>query len=80
MSCHRTKHKFRNYFIKLREAIETKDILKLKEKTLKQELTIKQIENKKLRGGSSSNIKWYDNLNEEFIDIDINKQRTMFFI
>lgn len=59
--------------IKLRESIETKDILKLKEKTLKQELTIKQIENKKLRGGSSSNIKWYDNLNDEFIDIDIKK-------
>lgn len=59
--------------IKLREAIETKDILKLKEKNLKQELTIKQIENKKLKGESSSNIKWYDNLNEEFIDIDINK-------
>ena len=59
--------------IKLREAIETKDILKLKEKTLKQELTIKQIESRKLRGESSSNIKWYDNLNKEFIDIDINK-------
>lgn len=59
--------------IKLREAIETKDILKLKEKMLKQELTIKQIEARKLRAGNSGNIKWYDNLNKEFIDIDINK-------
>lgn len=59
--------------IKLREAIETKDMLKLKEKMLKQELTIKQIEAKKLRTGNSGNIKWYDNLNKEFIDIDINK-------
>lgn len=59
--------------VKLREAIETKDILKLKEKMLKQELTIKQIEARKLRAGNSGNIKWYDNLNKEFIDIDINK-------
>ncbi|WP_278683848.1 hypothetical protein [Paraclostridium bifermentans] len=59
--------------IKLREVIETKDVLKLKEKMLKQELTIKQIEARKLRGENSGNIKWYDNLNKEFIDIDINK-------